>query len=433
MMKAGNIVISRLVVSRKLCSRFYPLLGGAGVGSIFNFAIRFLIIALLGVISPLQAQEDSTITEEQEIPKEKIRFLEMTGYLKELGNLSFDKSFKIFQYDNIIHNRMNATFNFSKNFHLKTGLRNRLFNGYTVNNFDGYADILEQDLGWADMSWAWLKSKSTIAHSTIDRLYFTFSRKKWELNVGRQRINWGKSTVWNPNDLFNTYSYLDFDYEERRGADAVRFQYYTGYASGFEIAIAPGENWDETVAAFMLKANKWNYDFQFLAGNYREELALGLGWAGDIAGIGFKGEMTYFHPRHHFKENSGFVNATLSFDYAVPNTTLYLQTEFLYNGNWKGGINPTVLFTQPLPANNLFIGKEAFFVGGNIQLHPLITANLGGIASFSENLYILVPGLTFSVAENLDFLITAQLLRNKILEQFSPVNNLVFWRLKWSF
>ena len=51
----------------------------------------------------------------------------------------------------------------------------------------------------------------------------------------------------------------------------------------------------------MLKANKWNYDFQFLAGNYREELALGLGWAGGTAGIGFKGEMTYFHPRHHFK------------------------------------------------------------------------------------------------------------------------------------
>ena len=35
--------------------------------------------------------------------------------------------------------------------------------------------------------------------------------------------------VWNPNDLFNAFSFVDFDYEERPGSDALRIQKYTGY------------------------------------------------------------------------------------------------------------------------------------------------------------------------------------------------------------
>ena len=35
--------------------------------------------------------------------------------------------------------------------------------------------------------------------------------------AGRQRINWGQTFVWNVNDVFNAYSYFDFDYKERPG------------------------------------------------------------------------------------------------------------------------------------------------------------------------------------------------------------------------
>ncbi|MCG8318265.1 MAG: hypothetical protein MI921_02070 [Cytophagales bacterium] len=45
--------------------------------------------------------------------------------------------------------------------------------------------------------------------------------------IGKHRINWGKSYVWNPNDVFNAYSFFDFDYEERRGTDALLIKYTT--------------------------------------------------------------------------------------------------------------------------------------------------------------------------------------------------------------
>jgi hypothetical protein len=61
--------------------------------------------------------------------------------------------------------------------------------------------------------------------------YLDYTAGKWQFRVGRQRINWGVNLVWNPNDVFNSFSYFDFDYEERPGSDAVRVQYYTGTTS----------------------------------------------------------------------------------------------------------------------------------------------------------------------------------------------------------
>ena len=156
---------------------------------------------------------------------------------------------------------------------------------------------MDIDNGIIDLSHVWVNENSFVFHSIIDRLWMNYSHKKFDLRIGRQRINWGVNTVWNPNDLFNAFNFVDFDYEERPGSDAVRFQYYTGDFSSFEIAARPGEHIDSTVAAAMYKFNKWNYDFQVLGGNYFSDIALGLGWAGNIKNAGFKGEATYFHPR----------------------------------------------------------------------------------------------------------------------------------------
>lgn len=403
--------------------------------------MRFLLFGIVffmemfWVFSNLQAQTDSTLqtSEDTRMAEEpKTHFLTVSGYLKELSTPSMMPSFRNFQYNNLIHNRLNSVWNFSKKLILKAELRTRIFTGYTVRNFPGYAAYLDHDNAWADMSWVLVNRKDIILHSTLDRLYLNYTRKKWELSIGRQRINWGRTYVWNPNDLFNTYSYLDFDYEERPGTDAVRFQYYTGYASGVELAIAPRETWDKTVAAFMWKFNRWNYDFQILGGNVRTNLALGLGWAGSIKGVGFKGEMTYFHPRGAADTTSGFLNACVGLDYVFRNS-LQVQAEFLYNGNWRGNLNPAILLVQPLPATNLFPGREVVFVGANYQVHPLVNLSASGILSPGSKLYIFVPGITISIFQNVDLLLTMQLLRNRELEQVSPNSNLLYGRLKWSF
>jgi len=380
---------------------------------------KFLVFLLFFFATPIIAQE-------------KPPLVQVNGYLKELGTFSTDNRLNKKFYDNLIHNRINSTWNISPRIELKADLRTRVFHGHTVEFFPNYVDFLEQDNGVMDMSWVWIREADGLVHSTIDRLYLNYSAEKWQLSIGRQRINWGQNYVWNSNDIFNTYSYLDFDYEERPGADAIRFQYYKGYASGFEIAFAPRETWEESVAAFLIKTNVLNYDFQFLAGYYQQELALGMGWAGNIKGAGFKGELTYFHPEQNLQDTTGYISASIGLDYVFANG-LYLQGEFLYNGAWQEGTNPALILAEPLPANNLFPAKTVLFINVSYPISPIVSLGTGVIKSPTNDLHIIVPSATISLTQSTDFFITAQLFRSPAMEAVMETNNAVFARLKYSF
>ncbi len=90
--------------------------------------------------------------------------------------------------------------------------------------------------GWIDMSWNIVDENSFFLNTTIDRLWLDLNFNKFQARIGRQRINWGQTFVWNPNDIFNAYSFFDFDYTERPGSDAIRLQYYPSFSSAIELA-----------------------------------------------------------------------------------------------------------------------------------------------------------------------------------------------------
>jgi hypothetical protein len=245
-----------------------------------------LILTLLFIASVTRAQTSGT----GEAPS----FI-ILGYVKEMPALSLNKDFAGAGFMNILHNRLNFRWNIARDWHFAVEGRNRLFYNEMFKEFPMYKDILEQDPGLPDMSWVWLSKGSWIGHTNVDRFYLDWRKNNWQVRVGRQRINWGVNLVSNPNDLFNTYSFFDFDYPERPGADAVRVQHFFGDMSRVQVAVSPARNSRNMVAAAMLNLNHWNYDFQALAGYYRNRLALGGGWAGHIGGAGFKGEATWFY------------------------------------------------------------------------------------------------------------------------------------------
>lgn len=154
--------------------------------------------------------------------------LQFRGYVKELGSLAFSNDLGTVNYDNIVHNRLETVWDANDNFELKLDLRNRLISGNSVSSTPLYADFLDDDPGFLDMSWILLESDAHVLHSTIDRAQLTYFNGPFEATLGRQRINWGQTFVWSPNDLFNAYAYLDFDYEERPGTDAFSAEYAWG-------------------------------------------------------------------------------------------------------------------------------------------------------------------------------------------------------------
>ncbi len=223
----------------------------------------------------------------QDTQKEKNWLL--TGYIKNLQTLSIIdagvNADKQWLTDNLIHNRLNFKWYINDNFTFKADLRTRILFGEstklnTTFNPDFAKDLNDASNDFFTLSWLTIDKNPIIMHSVLDRLYMEWVQGNWEVRLGRQRINWGISTVWNPNDVFNAFSYTDFDYEERPGSDALRIKYYTGYAGSLELAVKAFDDIDEAVAAALWKFNQWNYDFQILAGVVNQNIALGGGWAG---------------------------------------------------------------------------------------------------------------------------------------------------------
>jgi len=181
----------------------------------------------------------------------------ITGYIKNLNELSFVDKMEQLQWTNLFHNRFNFKYIPTDEFILRLELRNRLYYGDRVKIIPLFSNLISDNEGLIDLSWNVVDANNVVLNATIDRVLINYNKGKWDITLGRQRINWGMNLVWNPNDIFNSYNFLDFDYEERPGSDALRVQYYLSDFKKIEVAIKKGRGDDHIIAA-MYKFNKWS-------------------------------------------------------------------------------------------------------------------------------------------------------------------------------
>lgn len=350
------------------------------------------------------------------------------GYLKSLGQLSHDDSFSDLRYDHILHNRFETVWRISRSFRIQADARSRLFAGYSVQNLPLFGDFIARDAGYVDMNFNWIDNNRFVLNTHIDRLHASYVDGPFEVHLGRQRINWGKTLVWNPNDLFNAYAFLDFDYEERPGTDAFNVQYHWSYASSLELGVRFGQNEMERVYAAMYRGNIGTYDFQVVAGLYQESFVAGGGWAGYIGNAGFKGELSYFF----MDEAKNTLSMSIGADYMFSNG-VFGTFEFLYNGGYNDFIDPALSLSSQPTASNLFISDTAVYLNVSGSVTPLINVSAGILTSPTKSIFIVIPQVSWSVAENLDILFLAQNLRGNVFDNVTNLNNYWFLRLKWSF
>lgn len=367
----------------------------------------------------------------QEEPKNYV----LSGYIKDLQSLFIinnpDPVPDLLFQDNLIHNRLNFKWYINDNFTLRAEARNRIFWGDQIRFSGGetFLEQIDQANDFFDLSFGKADDRGLAFHTMIDRLYMDWTKGNWEIRLGRQRINWGISTVWNPNDVFNAFSFTDFDYEERPGSDVLRIKYYTGVTSSIEIAVKAFNDIDTLTAAALWKFNKWNYDFQLLSGVVNRDFVLGAGWAGNIKNAGFKGEFSWFRSLEGTEDSFA---ATFGIDYSFSNS-IYLSGGFLFNSNGTIDGNITTLFSFELSAKNLYPYKYALFSQVNYPISPLLTGGMAIIYSpVQAHALFINPVLTYSIKENWDLDFIGQLVFNRNDGYKSPVQAM-FIRLKYSF
>jgi hypothetical protein len=314
-------------------------------------------------------------------------------------------------------------------------MRNRIVYGDYVKTIPDYADMIAADNGYLNFLTNNLYSNnSVVINTSFDRLFFEYNIENITATIGRQRINWGQSFVWNPNDIFNAYSFFDFDYEERPGSDAIRLQYYPTYTSTAEAAVKIDKD-NQLTAAAMYRFNAKGYDIQLLSGVLDStDFVLGGGWTGSIRNVGFTGELSYFHPQQNFPDSLGVMLTTVGFSYIFSNS-LAINVEAIYNGYFSklklAGF--TDLFFVPMSVKTISFSEFTWFAQASYPIHPLLNASVA-VMYFPSlgNGYFVMPTFTYSAGQNTEVSILGQRFAGEFGSEAESLN-MLFLRFRLSF
>ncbi len=338
-----------------------------------------------------------------------------------------------------LNNRINLRWYPINELCFEAGIRNNFTFGnmlYQTNKvLDGaYNNLLVYDDGYVNLTKAWSESNNGVFYTNIDRLFATIELGKFNAKIGRQRINWGVNMVWQPNDIFNTFNYLNFNYPERPGSDAVRVQYYTGYTSTLDMAYKIDHRKRSSYAARYV-FNQWNYDWQLMGGVMNQEYYVaGLGWAGSLKGAGFTGEASYYSPMisdTSFKET---LIATVSFNYTFQKG-LFLHGSVLYNSNGTTGKAGRGFFSMMdnISALDYTISKAQVFAQVSYPLTPLIKIDMSGIINPFDGSFYLGPSVDLSLTEDVSLYLIAQTFFGESGSEYGDFGQMYFARISWAF
>ncbi len=389
------------------------------------FKKTLLILTLTFILCSSYSQDSLTVK------AEKKKAVTLNGYISSLQTAIFDSLSGPFENENLIHNRLNFRGYINDNITIGLEFRNRLFTGDLVRLGDIYKRMIVEDPGFLNMSWNLLDEQSILLNTKIDRLWLDFHYNKFQFTLGRQRINWGQALVWNPNDIFNAYSFFDVDYIERPGCDAARLQIFPSSSSVFDLAMKV-DNERNITAAGLFRFNAGGYDIQFLAGlSNSEDIVVGTGWSGQIGSISFRGEASWFDPYEEFPKTIGTVLVTGGFDKVFKKNSI-AQIQAIYCNNPASLDNLFAFYTGNLSAKDLAFSKFTGFGQFTWAVNPLINLTFSGM--WFPDLDGYYGGLAgdFSLAANVYFSLIWQHFDAKLIPAMRQVN-LGFIRIKYNF
>jgi len=358
--------------------------------------------------------------------------IEVNGFLQNMQTVWNPKNIENLIFSNSIMNRINLSW-YKNNLEVNASLRNIFDYGEFVSLIPFYDKLAVSDDGFFDLTSKIYSGNSYILYSNIDRANIKYTLENLEIQIGRQRVNWGINSVWTPNDIFNSSAFINFDYVEKPGSDAVRIQYYLDFASSIEIVSKLDYKEDLTLAG-KLQFNKWDYDFQVISGFSKDDYIFGGGWAGSLFDAGFTGEFTYFNEKSSNLTNSYLFVSSVGANYTFSNS-LFISCEFLYNSIGKVGklSASSDLFNLDYSAKNLSLARYSIFAQVSYPFTPLINSSLSAIINPTDGSLFLSPTTEFSLNEDVYLLISSQFFAGERKTEWGDFGQFYYLRIKWNF
>jgi len=327
--------------------------------------------------------------------------LSLNGYISGLYTPIYLIDEDQFLNSGLIHYRLNFKYTPDEKWSFVAELRNRAIFGNPSLFGPDYFLSLTADRGWMNLSWDVAQGDGSLLNASVERLNMTYSANKLSVVVGRQRINWSQTLMFNPNDIFNGYSFFDFDYPEKAGSDAVRLSYYPSAVSVVEAAVKLNRQ-GQLSAAALYRFNVKGWDLQALGGVVNQyDGVIGAGFSGDVGGVNLRGETSFFHSTQADIPLKNVLVASLGADYIFKNS-LMLSGTILYNQQPKGSSdNFLSLYQTPLSPKQLSITDWTVCAQASFPVTPLFTGSMAVMSFVRLSAFYFGPSVDYSLSNNL--------------------------------
>jgi hypothetical protein len=188
-----------------------------------------------------------------------------------------------------------------------------------------------------DYRWRW--------RHIVYRGYLQYAEGPIEAIVGRQRIAWGVTRLWNPIDRFNAVPPLSLEPDQSPGVDALDVRWRFGPFGFLEAVYAPGHRFADTRYAMRIHGMVAETDVSVMGGVFEEARTVGLDLERNLEEAAVHLEAVYTFPQRNVwpvgapgpEQLDPFAQVAVGIDrrFDVGNG-LYVLVEHLYNGNALG-------------------------------------------------------------------------------------------------
>ncbi len=264
---------------------------------------------------------------------------------------------------------------------------------------------------------------------SLYRGWIQYEQESVSVTVGRQRVAWGSGRIWHPTDRFNPVSPTALEMDQKLGVDAANLVWRYGGFGSVQLIVAPGKNSHNVTRKV---AGRWQdtfdeFDVALMGGQFGDENIVGFDFTGNLGDGGGRVEWM-----RSFRGLAGaYTQLSAGYDYTVTSDLfpegLYLAVEYFYNGAAPDSTDLLADRLQSL-SRSIWGGQIGYDLTSLWRLDLLLLADLGRRSLFY------VPRISWSMAENIDLSIFAQLVdKGSRGGEFSGSNNLYAVKLEWYF
>jgi len=262
---------------------------------------------------------------------------------------------------------------------------------------------------------------------SVYRAYLKYAGSFLHCTAGKQAIDWSRTRLYHPLDIFNPVSPLDIEQDEKAGVDAVNLEYFPEHFTSLNLIYVPYKNSEKSGYGLRILKKLMGYDLMLMAVEYKKDSIFGFSFDGNIKNAGLRGEATAIR-KDNKKE---FTRAVIEMDYNLA-PKLYAIAEYFYNGGAEKD-SAQFLGSYEFSRQALSIRKHISGFGFEYELSGIIKLANYAFYDFEGKSVFLNPELRYNIFTNADITLGAQAFWGNADSEFGNYQHTYYAQLKYFF